>query len=121
MANSNNNANRSDDAILGKSPVPCHEYDNWLLGSAKASPDAQFASAVVDVANGARAIATIISEHLVDLNAIVAGAGKHTRPLLNESDVEALGRLAVFSLDQLHEMASNQVDRLNSLAEGAAK
>jgi hypothetical protein len=110
-------SNATPGAILGKIPVPCHSYDDWLMPSARNDKDAQFASTVIDVARGARAIASIMAQHLVDLNAIAGGAGESVRPLLSETDMECLARLAVFSLDQLQEIASNQVDRFNTLAE----
>jgi hypothetical protein len=108
------------DAILVKTPAVCHEYDNWLLPAAKNNADAVFAATVVDVARGVRAIATIVSAHLVDLNAIAGGADDSVRTLLSENDVDALSRLAVHSLNGLYELASNRVDRFNTLADEGA-
>lgn len=97
---------------------PCHKHDNWLVPAAAANRDAQFASAVVDVARGACVIASILSAHLTDLNAISSGAGGSVRLLLGPNDTEALARLAVFSLDQLCTLAENRVDYFNAQVAG---
>jgi hypothetical protein len=100
---------------------PCHHYDNWLVPEAESNPDAQFASRALDISRGTSVIARILAAHLLDLNAIASGGGDSTHPLLGENDTEALARLAVFSLKELHNMASNQVDRLNQQAEKGAR
>jgi len=107
-------------ATLGKKPVPCHQYDNWLMPSAGANADALFASRVIDVSRGAKTIASILASHLVDLEATADGDDT-TKPLLSPSDTDALARLAVFSLQQLHDMAVNQVDRLNTASEARGR
>lgn len=118
-ANSSSKATSS--ATLGKNPVACHQHDDWLLPAAKNNQNAQFASKVMDVARGTRVIASILCAHLVDLNAIVDGAGESTQTLLSDSDTEALARLAVVSLDHLYHMSVHQVDTLNSAADTGAR
>lgn len=113
MANSNSSSNARCPAILVENPVPCHRYDNWLIPRANSNLDAHFASTVVDVSRGAKAIVGILATHLVDLGAIHDGC-KTTRPLLGANDTEALARLAFFSLSKLHEMAVDQVDGFNA-------
>lgn len=116
----NDSSKAISSATLGKNPVPCHTYDNWLVSAANKDADAQFASAVIDVARGTRVIASILCAHIVDINAIDGGS-ESTRLLLNASDTEALARLAVLSLDHLYQLSYDQVDRLNSKAEAGAK
>lgn len=113
--NSSTNANKgaTTSAPLG----PMHQLDGWLMPAARRNPDAQFASTVVSVAQGAKAIAGILASHLVDLNAITAG--ESVRTLLSETETEALARLAYFSLDQLSVMAENRVEHFNTQAAGA--
>ena len=115
----NNSSKAMDAAILAKNPAVCHVHDDWLLPAARSNSDAVFASKVIDIARGARVIASIVSAHVVDLNAIAGGAGGAVRPLLAESDLEALARLAVHSLDDLYALASNRVDDFNAQADGA--
>jgi hypothetical protein len=116
-----NSSKATPAATLGKTPVPCHQHDDWLLPAAKLDHNAQFASNVMDIARGTRVIASILCAHLVDLNAISAGAGDSVRTLLSENDTEALARLAVLSLDHLYEMSAHHVDTLNTKAEARAK
>lgn len=108
-------------AILGKIPAPLYSYDNWLLPPAESNQDAHFAAVVMDVARGTRAIAGILAMHLTDMQAIANGGAEDVRPLLRENEIEALARLAVFSLHELNLMASSQVDRLNAESEKGAK
>lgn len=117
MANRNNISKATPSAILGKTPVPCHQYDNWLLPEISKNRDAVFAASVLDVSRGTKAIASILTTHLIDLQAIHDG-DTASRTLLNVGDTEALARLAVFSLSKLHEMAVDHVDHLNA---GASK
>jgi hypothetical protein len=116
----NNSSKASSNATLGKTPVPCHEYDSWILPLALNDDNAQFASQVMDIARGTRVIASILCTHLLDLAAIGNGAPA-PRVLLNENDTEALARLAVVSLDHLYAMSVHQVDTLNTKAEAGAK
>ena len=118
---SNDSSKAISAAILVKNPAFCHSYDDWLLPAARSNPDAVFASKVIDLARGARVIASIVSAHVVDLNAIAAGAGSSVRPLLPEADLEALARLAVTSLDHLYKLSHDQVDALNAKAEAGSK
>jgi hypothetical protein len=121
MANHNSSSKEIPSAILVENPVPCHRYDNWLIPEANSNRNAHFASTVVDVSRGAKAIAGILAAHLVDLEAIRDGC-KTTRLLFSANDTEALARLAVFSLSQLHEIAVDQVDSFNAdSGEGASK
>ena len=119
MANRNNNVSQQDDATPFVKHASCHTYDNWLVPAARHA-DAVFASKVLDVARGAKTIASIMASHLIDLNAIIGGASD-TRTLLSENDTEALARLAVFALDELHSIATNRVDLLNTQAEKGAR
>jgi hypothetical protein len=102
-------------------PEPYHQYDNWLVPQAKNNPDALFASQVLDISRGSGVIVRILAAHLLDLNVIASGGGDSTYTLLSENDTEALARLAAFSLSQLHEMATNHVERLNSKAEAEVR
>lgn len=116
--NSSTNANKG--ATTSAGPEALHQPHDWLMRAARRNPDAQFASTVIDVARGAKAIASILASHLVDLNAINSGAGQSVRTLLSESETESLARLAYFSLDQLSVMAENRVDYFNAqVAAGA--
>jgi hypothetical protein len=118
---SNSSRKETSDAILVKTPVACHEHDDWLVPESRNDSNAKFASAVMDVARGTRVIASIVCAHLVDLNAIAGGAAESTRTLLSENDTEALARLAVLSLDHLYQLSAYQVDTLNTKAEAGAK
>ena len=120
MANHNSSSNAIPTAILIENPVPSHQYDNWLIPATNNNRDAQFASIVLDVSRGAKAIASILTAHFIDLQAIHDG-DQTTKPLLSAGDTEALARLAVFSLSTLHEMAVNQVDHFNAASDEAAK
>lgn len=102
-------------------PEPYHQYDNWLVPQAENNPDGLFASQVLDISRGAGVIVRILAAHLLDLNVIASGGGDSTHTLLSENDTEALARLAAFSLSQLHEMATDHVDRLNSKAEAEVR
>jgi hypothetical protein len=120
MANRNSISKETPSAILVKNPVPCHQYDNWLIPRANSNRNAQFASTVLDISRGAKAIAGILAIHLTDLQAIQDGCAT-IKPLMSAGDTEALARLAVFSLGQLHEMAVNQVDHFNTANDEASK
>ena len=114
-----NTDNKPSTSLMGQLG-PFHNPDNWLMPAVAKNHDAQFAAAVVDVALGARAIASILSGHLTDLGAIASGADGSARTLLSESDTGALARLAVFSLNHLYELAEARVDHFNKqAAEGA--
>lgn len=113
------NSQASQGATLGKYPAPLHDHDDWLVREAKTDVNAQFASTVIDVALGARVIASILSTHLVDLAALEDGAHQQ-RILLSKGDTQALARLAVVSLDQLYKLSHDHVDRLNIAAEKGA-
>lgn len=102
-------------------PESYHQYDNWLVPQAENNPDALFASQVLDISRGSGVIVRILAAHLLDLNVIASGGGDSTYTLLSENDTEALARLAAFSLSQLHEMATNHVERLNSKAEAEVR
>lgn len=118
---SNSSTKETLSAILVENPVPFHNYDNWLIPAANRNRDAQFASTVLDISRGTKAIAKLLAVHLIDLKAIQDGC-RTVKPLMGEADTEALARLAVFSLGQLHEMAVEQVDRFNTAHDdGAAK
>lgn len=119
MANTNSISKAIPAARLVKNPVPCHQYDNWLVPTADNNRNALFASTVLDVSRGAKAIAGILAVHLTDLQAIQDGC-RTIKPLMSPGDTEALARMVVFSLGQLHEMAVNQVDQFNAAnSEGA--
>ena len=120
MANSNSNTNASKSATTRQIPVACHSYETWLLPDATRNLEAQFAAKVLDVANGTRVIASIMCGHVLDLNAIAGGASGSVRTLLSERDTEALARLAVFALDELHTMATDRVEFLNAQAQQGA-
>lgn len=113
MANHDSSSKAIPAAILGKNPVPCHRYDDWLIAAASTNPHAQFASAALDISRGAEAITSILTTHIIDLQAIHGGC-KTSRTLLSARDTEALARLAVLSLNMLHEMAVEQVDQFNA-------
>lgn len=113
MANLNSNSKAIPPAILVETPVPCHQYDNWLIPEAGNNRNALFASAVLDISRGAKTIAGILAVHLTDLQAIHDGC-RTIKPLMSVGDTEAIARLAVCSLGMLHEMAVNQVDHFNA-------
>lgn len=115
----NDSSRAMPSAILGKSPVAFHQHDNWLVPTANKDANAQFASVVLDVARGARVIASILCNHLVDLQALSDGGD--TRPLLTNGDTEALARLAVVSLDQLYKLSEERVEDLNAKAAKESK
>jgi hypothetical protein len=119
MANRNSSTPATSSATAA-SVGQCHTYDNWIVPEAERNTDALFASRVLDISRGTKVIASILCAHIVDLNAIADGAGG-VRTLLSESDTEALARLAVLSLDDLHAMAVNQVDALNAKAIAGAQ
>ena len=114
MANPNGNTTVNGDATTSVGYGPLHQLHDWLMPAAKRNPDAQFASAVIDVARGAKAIAGLLGTHLVDLNAINSGAGHAVRTVLSETDIESLARLSLFALNQLSTMAEYRVDYFNA-------
>lgn len=120
MANRNNNASQHNDASPATHIGPFHTYDNWLLSAAERDTNARFAARVLDISHGTKVIAQILCTHLIDLNAVIGGASD-TRTLLSAADTEALARLAVCALDDLHEMATNRVDRLNAQPQQGAR
>lgn len=118
MEQHNSSSNATTSASFINHSGPCHKLDNWLVSGAQLDSNAQFAAAVVDVARGAKVIASILAEHLVDLSAIATHSAPGVRTLLSENDTQALSRLAVFSLDQLYLLAEGRVDHFNARAAG---
>jgi hypothetical protein len=100
---------------------PCHKRFSWLEGTAKHEAAAEFAAKVVDISRGTRVIATILRQHLIDLNAIADGAGASVEPLLNENDTLDLAALMEVSLDTLCEMADAEVGHFNDQAQNGAR
>lgn len=121
MAQPNSSTPSKTGATTSAVPETLHQPHDWLMLAAKRDPDAQFASTVIDVARGAKAIASILASHLIDLNAINSGAGQSVRTLLSENETESLARLAYFALDQLSVMAENRVDYFNAQAAAGAQ
>lgn len=119
MANPNGNTTVNHGATTSACSDALHQPHEWLLATAKRNPDAQFASVVIDVARGAKAIAGLLGTHLVDLNAINSGASHTVRTVLSETEIESLARISLFALNQLSTMAENRVDYFNSQAAGA--
>lgn len=121
MEQRNSSTNAMPNARPLAQPGPCHKHDTWLVPGAELNTSAQFAAAVVDVALGTKAIASILSAHLTDLSAIASGAGDSVRTLLSDGDTQALARLAVFSLDQLYTLAESRIDHFNAQAAAGAQ
>lgn len=119
MANRNSSAKATPSATLDKTPAAYHAHTKWLTTGAALDSNAQFADKVMDISRGCRAIGTILCQHLLDLNMM---RDNHSiRPLLNENDTEALARLMVVSLQDLHVAAEIQVERLNQVAHEGAR
>lgn len=115
----NNSSKATQAAILDKKTVVVHDYIDWLAGEARKNSDAQFAAVVLDVASGAATIASIVSSHVLDLEALVDGVDSPV--LLNKNDMGALSRLAVYSLTQLSQEASRRVEAFNNAADKGAR
>lgn len=116
------NPNSSTKATQGAStPLPraCHAPHSWLFHGAENNSDAQFTSMVMDISRGAEVIASILCNHLTDLEAIASGDDS-TRTLLSGNHTEALARLMLVSLGHLHEVSSARIDEFNRKAESGA-
>lgn len=121
MANRNSNASQHDDATPLPPVAVCHQRFTWLDASLKHNGEARFAETVVNVSRGASVIVSILAAHILDLNACADGGRDSTRFLLNGNDTDALAQLAVFSLDQLDELANLRVEHFNDQAHREAQ
>jgi hypothetical protein len=119
MANHNNNASQHHDASPNFTK-PYHVPHNWLQYGAENDANAQYASMVMDVSRGAQVIASILCNHLTDMDAIAGGA-VNTSTLLSSNNMEALARLMLYSLGHLSEVSSARVDIFNESAEAGVR
>jgi len=116
MANCNSSTNATSSAMYPPLLDPCHKRFSWLHPNLEKDPAVKFACKAVDMARGTRVIATILRQHLVNLEGISAGAGAPIKPLLSENDTLDLAALMEASLDVLCEMAGEHLDAIDAQA-----
>jgi hypothetical protein len=116
MANHESSTKATSSAMCHQGLDPCHSRFSWLHPNLEKDPAVQFACKTVDISNGARVIASILRQHLVDLSSIAGGAGASIKPLLNENDTQALAALLEVSLDTLCDMADSNLELIDNQA-----
>jgi hypothetical protein len=116
MANHDDSSKATSSAMCNQALDPCHKRFSWLPAGLEGSADAQYAATVVDLTRGTFVIATILRQHLVDLNAAASSAGASVKTLLNANDMLDLAALMEVSLGALREMTGTKLESIDNTA-----